>query len=690
MLAITSQTSPPIETQKQPRAAVLLLSMAYAILVASMTTPVMIWIVILAACACVVRISFYLRWQTAPLRMRTINLLAILGALALAWFSLSIGLLLSMVNLLVMACAFKLMHIAHEKDVKQLFVTLLFLTACGFIFQQSLVYTGLYVSVALILLVALLQFNAPQQSLKHSIRYVAIQLVQGLPIAILLFLVLPQLPPLWQMPTAKGAKTGLSDSVTPGDIADLSQSSELAFRATFASEIPSPPQRYWRVMTLEQFDGKTWQISPTRKQVNRQYRSLNKQFSPSLAGPTWSYQVIAEPSHQRWLFGLDIAQANSNGNNAIIQGHEYQLLAQRPLVSALSYDVESYYTEPLNHTLLSIDHRINLQLPQSGNSLTQRWVEDKLAELDASAHPRERAEYILAQLRDHFSQQQFRYTLRPDPMPSDPVDRFMFDAQAGFCAHYASTLTYILRLANIPARMVTGYQGGELQASGVMSIYQYDAHAWVEAWYDERGWVRIDPTAWVSPDRIDFGLEQAMRDEGSFLADSPLSLARFKNVALFNNLRLWFAQLDYEWSKWVLGFDANRQDDLLEQLFGRLTPLKLSLIGVTVVLTVGLLLALYIMPQLRKKQGDKLTMIYQKSADLVVEFTGTPRGHLPPSHYFQAVQDKLPNLARTCFSELTQRYQQHHYARPSETRSESEKQFKHLHSKLKRHLQKSR
>lgn len=680
-MLVESRKNTITSEQLERRLSPLLYASAFIVLVVSMMEPILIWVALLAVCSVSVRANLYFRPKQAPMAMRTINLLAVLAAIALAWFSLSIGLLMTMVNLLVMGCAFKLMKINHEKDLKQLFATLVFLTACGFIFQQGIAYAVLYSLIAIILLAALAAIHAPSMRLTAISKLLGIQGLQAIPIALMLFIVLPQLPPLWQMPTAKSAKTGLTDSVTPGDIAELSQSSDLAFRARFDATTPAQHQRYWRVMTLESFDGKTWGKSQIRRRVDRQYRELNRVFEPEVSGPYWDYDVITEPSHQPWLFSLDVPVARSLNDNQVLAGHEYQLYAARPIVSPLSYQVRSYYQTPLNQTLHSIDRRINLQLPTEGNPQTQEWVQSL-----RNNYPDD-IEFIQA-LQRFLLDGGFRYTLQPDAMPTNPVDQFLFERRAGFCAHYASAFAYALRLGGIPARMVTGYQGGEEQLPGVISVFQYDAHAWVEAWVDEKGWQRYDPTALVSPGRIDFGLEFAMREEGSFLADSPLSLARFKHLAALNQIRNWFANLDYQWSRWVLGFNRQSQQSILSQLFGELTATKLSMIGIGVVLTIGLLMLVYIAPNLRKSATHPLSKIYKDCCSMIAELTGTERQNLGPSEYLNKVKTELSEPVYKEFISVTQQYVESQY-QPN-TNEMPIKWFKAQRKKLKRQIQKSR
>jgi transglutaminase-like putative cysteine protease len=549
------QKSSPQDTPQSSRNIALLLLAAVLVLVSfSLFSSILTWILLLVACGAVIRGAIYYNYYKHLPSIRTLNLLAVLSILGLIYSALNAGLLFGMVNLLILACALKLMQMRSQKDVYQLVISLLFLIGCGFIFNQSIGFSLFYGLMCLALLLSLACYHAPSNTMRKQLKTISILSLQALPIGVLMFLVLPQLSPLWHTPKAKGAQSGLSEQITPGDIAALSQSSELAFRATFEDTPPIARQRYWRAIVMEDFDGKTWKVHPYRQKVREYQLETKQQFEPKLTGPFFNYEVIAEPTYQPWLFALDIAvPANAQSSRNIMQSSDFLLFNRQPVVSKYQYAVRSYPEALASQTLTTADKQINLSLPKKGNKRTQEWV-NKLR-----AQHQDNTKFVEAVL-SHFIDNPFVYTLRPDVMLVDPVDRFLFDKQAGFCSHYASALAYSLRLGGIPARIVTGYQGGELVEntgkSPYLSIYQYDAHAWVETWGDNSGWQRIDPTALVSPDRIEFGLQQAMQEEGSFLADSPFALARLTNIAWLNNIRLFLADIDYNWSRWVLGFNS--------------------------------------------------------------------------------------------------------------------------------------
>jgi transglutaminase-like putative cysteine protease len=678
------QKSSPQDTPQSSRNIALLLLAAVLVLVSfSLFSSILTWILLLVACGAVIRGAIYYNYYKHLPSIRTLNLLAVLSILGLIYSALNAGLLFGMVNLLILACALKLMQMRSQKDVYQLVISLLFLIGCGFIFNQSIGFSLFYGLMCLALLLSLACYHAPSNTMRKQLKTISILSLQALPIGVLMFLVLPQLSPLWHTPKAKGAQTGLSEQITPGDIAALSQSSELAFRATFEDTPPIARQRYWRAIVMEDFDGKTWKVHPYRQKVREYQLETKQQFEPKLTGPFFNYEVIAEPTYQPWLFALDIAvPANAQSSRNIMQSSDFLLFNRQPVVSKYQYAVRSYPEALASQTLTTADKQINLSLPKKGNKRTQEWV-NKLR-----AQHQDNTKFVEAVL-SHFIDNPFVYTLRPDVMLVDPVDRFLFDKQAGFCSHYASALAYSLRLGGIPARIVTGYQGGELVEntgkSPYLSIYQYDAHAWVETWGDNSGWQRIDPTALVSPDRIEFGLQQAMQEEGSFLADSPFALARLANIAWLNNIRLFLADIDYNWSRWVLGFNSDKQRDLFKSILGKLTPERLSILGVGIVLSIALLLSLFFLPHWLQNRLVTTQRLYLKALN-AFEKAGTQRATWQgPSAFSQQISERYPHKVSVPFSQLTQYYLRLTYQNKQDPKT-TKLTTKQCHRMMRRHL----
>lgn len=621
----------------------LLLMLVLFICSFTLVEPLETWILLIVCCASVIRFSLFMNWQKHQISLRTLNLLAILSAIVLATFGWQLGLLLGMLNLLVLASSLKLMLLASRRDYFQLVSIQFFLIGTGLVFNQNIAFSLLYAVLTIMLLLSLAFHISPTNTWPGQIKRTGMLCLQALPVGMMLFLIIPKLGPMWQMPMAKGGETGLSDKVTPGDLAQLARSSDLAFRVSFDNDIPPASQRYWRALVLEDFDGKSWQTAPYRERLRQRYQRSNQRFNPRVSGPSLNYQVLSEPSEKPWLFGLDLAVTR---DNKIWQGREYQLLSRFPLQSGLSYSVRSYTQSPLLPDIPALDTRLNLQLPEQGNPRTREW-----AERLRQQHKQDK-EFIEA-ISGYFTQQNFRYTLNPGPMPTDPVDQFLFEDKAGFCVHYAGAMTYALRLGGIPARMVTGYLGGEMRGDDYMSIYQYDAHAWVE-WLSEQGWQRLDPTALVSPLRLEFGLQQAVEYEDSFLQGS--TLRRLQQLAWVNELRMLLADMDYLWSRWILGFNRDNQEDILKSLLGELTPVRLALAGGALVLLTAVLLAVYQYQHWLVLRHKTPAYYYHKSLKLLERIDLKRPTWMGPQDFNNRVRQTLPADIASQFSDITRCY----------------------------------
>lgn len=622
------------------------LALALLAMSIALTESLLIWVQILVLSSVAMHVALFFNVQKHLPTIRTVNLLAILSVLMLFYTGWEQGLLIFMLNLLVMGGALKLMTLRRYRDFFRLNGALVFLIGGSFIFEQSIL-SAVIAAVAIALLLLSLAYHVtPLSRWQSQFKRVVLQCVQALPIAILLFLIIPKLEPMWRMPASKSAETGLSEKVTPGDIASLSQSSDLAFRATFENHIPTMSNRYWRALVLEDFDGTSWQISPQRHILKQQQFRRKKGFFPNYTGGFYDYEVLIEPTQQLWLYSLDVPYTRTRD---LWLSDDYQLQHRSPVRAQFKYQVKSYFEMPLKDGTTEFIKSLNLQLPSKSNPKTRKWVETLQQQF-----PR-KADFIEA-VKRHFQQQDFRYTLRPAPMPVNSIDQLLFQHRAGFCAHYASAAAFILRLGGIPARLVTGYMGGEAHESNYLSVYQYDAHAWIEYWQDETGWQRFDPTALVAPDRALYGLEQAVAYENTFLADNPFSLAKLKDVPWANLLRITLADVDYMWSRWLLGFDQRRQLDFFESVVGNLSPLRVAGLTVSVVFGIGLFLFIFQFRIWFPKVDDPLLHAYNKTLQ-VLKKKGIekPTGMAPYAFAHQVQQQTSPACGEH-FAQLTQEF----------------------------------
>ena len=459
-------------------------------------------------------------------------------------------------SLLILAFALKLIEMKTRRDAYLVVFLSYFIIATQFLFSQSMLVAFYELGAAVMVTAALIGLNQLPTNVRPwaSIRLAGSLLAQALPLTLVLFVFFPRVAPLWSVPLPAGARTGISDSVTPGEIADLSQSDEIAFRVVFddPAAIPPPAQRYWRGVVYNDYLEGTWtQGRPPRRE------------SPAAIVPERArsggigYTVMQEPTFATFLFALATAVPDSPG---VELRRTYTLQADQPLMSLQRFDVTSYpafVRDPQPPLRLPARH-----LPPGDNPRVRAWARDAFAR--AGSVPAY-IDAVLAEIR-----REFTYTLQPPLLDNaNAIDAFWFDSRAGFCSHFAGAFVYLMRAADIPARMVGGYQGGEINPlTGHLVVRQYDAHAWAEVWQQGSGWQRVDPTFAVAPERIRNGLSAALSsDDRSVL--SALTTARLRDFGGFNRMLYLFDSLQHRWNMWVVGYDANTQLDFLTDLLGR-------------------------------------------------------------------------------------------------------------------------
>jgi transglutaminase-like putative cysteine protease len=465
--------------------------------------------------------------------------------------------------------------------------------------------------------------------LLRSLRFFA----QGIPLAAVLFVVFPRLAgPLWGLPADHAAQTGLSDRMSPGAISALSLSDAVAFRVDFEGLAPSPAQRYWRGPVLARFDGREWRTSPGRAAGEL----------ASGRGERVSYTVSLEPHGKPWLFALDMPSSvpyleggavTERGREMAFLSRDQQLLALMPITQPTHYRVTSLLRgthPPPNGPAATLQWRENLHLPP-GNERSVAFARD------LRAFHTDDLDFVRAVL-DLFRTGSFVYTLTPQLLQGDPVDAFLFDTKRGFCEHYAGAFVVLLRAAGIPARVVTGYQGGEINpAGGYLIVRQSDAHAWAEALIGGE-WRRFDPTAAVAPSRIESGLGAAL-PEGEGV---PL-LARI-DAGWLKGFQLAWDALNHDWRRNVVGFDRDRQKSILRELsLDRLAPWQIAaIVALLAAAWLGLLLAWLVV---RGRRRDPAAALWDRLGARLGR-AGLPRlPHEGPVAYSRRAAARWPEFA---------------------------------------------
>ncbi len=526
------------------------------------------------------------RWQAARRRWRLpgkASRLALTLAAMTAVF-LSFGTVLGRdagTALLALMMALKLLEMQRPRDAAIVIALAYFFTVTLALYSQAMPLLAYQFLVLVTITAALLQLNRPRHpaATAQALRQAGILLLQALPVMLLLFLLFPRLPgPLWGSPQGGGG-SGLDDNMTPGSISHLGLSDAVAFRVAFDGPVPDNSQLYWRGPVLWYNDGRSWHARRPGPHLAPMPVQLR------LEGEAVRYHVTLEANGRRWLYALDLPTTTPPGSE---RSSDLLLLARQPVNQVTRYTVSShlrYRTGPLDEA----QRQRALQLPASGNprarALGRQWAA-------AGAEP---WTVVQTALR-YFREQPFHYTLEPPLLDQpDAMDQFLFETRRGFCEHYAAAFTVLMRAAGIPSRIVTGYQGGELNPMGdYLIVRQRDAHAWAEVWLAERGWVRVDPTAAVSPERIEKGIDGI---------SDPEFQQHFREGAmspLWQRLRYGLDALDNGWTQWVLGYGPQLQQQLLsrwgmDSWGAKALGMLLALVAVIAVL------ALY----LRLRQGER-------------------------------------------------------------------------------------
>ena len=511
------------------------------------------WLLVLPAGLLLVwRLGFELRLLPLPSRM--MRGLLVLLALAATWLSYQtfIGRQAGVALLVIMLCL-KLMEMREARDVSVVIALSYFVVITVFLFDQSMLMGVYMLLVVTLLTTALTAFSraSSRVSQRANLRVAVTLLAQAAPLALLLFLLFPRVPgPLWHLPDdSSAAGTGLSDTLSPGNISQLSDNDAVAFRVRFEGRPPAASRLYWRGLAMSAFDGRSWRNPGQRRRLP--LPSRDSDFTA--IGEPLRYTVTLEPHQRRWLFALDMP-AFAPPRSFVSVDHE--IVANESVKTLRQYRLASYldYRLDVEHAPRDFGY---LRLPPGAAPRTRQLAERLRGE------SRDDADYVqrvLAMIR----QQPFYYTRRPPLLRGDPVDGFLFETRRGFCEHYASAFTVLMRAAGLPARVMTGYLGGEINPLGdYFIVRQSDAHAWSEVWLRGRGWVRVDPTAAIPPQRVS--------DRSDLRRIAPEYAARRLDAPdwgqqLWRKVGFGWDRINNAWNQWVIGYNQEAQKSFLARL----------------------------------------------------------------------------------------------------------------------------
>ncbi|ADC71833.1 transglutaminase domain protein [Thioalkalivibrio sp. K90mix] len=509
-----------------------------------------LWVTLLVAAAILLRSWLHLRDRKPP----SIGLMALLAAFAGGLTFLQYGTLFGQeagTALLLVMMALKLLETRNRRDIVIGLFLGYFVVVTTYFFDQSMLIAAWSLLSAWLLTAALVQVHAGRPLERRRLaKHSGWMMVHAFPFMLILFVAFPRVQgPLWGDPQRdEVATTALSGELNPGDIAELLQDETTTMRVQFHGSVPPPRAQYWRALVMTDFDGRRWQAEGGQSSIELP--------QPGDSDRVVAYTATLEPTRMRYLPVLDYPVALPD--NAEYRDN-HQVVRDRRIVNRIQYDAEADLTRP----------------PGAGEALS-RSARERALELPPSAAPRARAEValwrathgdddraIIQAALDRFAAAPYRYTLQPPTLEGDVTDQFLFETQAGYCEHYASAFAVLMRSAGIPTRVVTGYQGGEwMQRGEYLRLRNADAHAWNEVWLDGEGWIRVDPTAAIAPERIEAGIGGLTGGDGEPMPD----FLRRDGLGWVQQLRFGFEDwrdfARFRWESWVLAFDPERQREL--------------------------------------------------------------------------------------------------------------------------------
>jgi transglutaminase-like putative cysteine protease len=538
------------------------------------------------------------------------------------------------VGVLLVGVTLKLLEMHQRRDVLLVIYLCYFAVVAEFLYSQA-IFIALYMACCVLLITAaLMSLNQTQDAQRplRTLKMSAVILAQSVPLMLAFFLLFPRISPLWSVPLqANTGTTGLSERMAPGDIGELGRSAEVAFRVKFNGAPPRAEELYWRALTLNSFDGREWSrdFPGSRAQylgvaANRREAWFDQY---DYGGTPIDYNVIMEPTFNSWIYTLQVPRFV---DERMQMRRDYQVEAVQRVTQRFTYNARSYPEYRLDVGGQGRPGN-TLRLPENGNARARNFANELRA-----ANPDDHA-YVNAVLA-YFRNEAFFYTLSPATLGANPIDEFLFDTRQGFCEHYASAFTYLMRAAGIPARVVTGYQGGEVNPYDfTLTVRQYDAHAWSEVWFEDTGWTRVDPTAAVAPNRISLGSDAALQQEPAFLDRDMFALVRFRNSALLNDLRLRLEMMDYAWNRFVLNYDQERQFELFASLFGNVTRVKIVLVLISFMFIATLFIAFVVFRKPARNPRPPATQQYLRFCDYLARLGFARQRGETPLHYCERI-----------------------------------------------------
>ena len=559
------------------------------------------------------------------------------------------------ITLLVVLMSLKTLELRARRDALVVFFLGFFLVLTHFLYSQSLL-TGLWLLFAVWgLLTAQVLAHMPvgRPSLRHAAGLSARAAAWGLPVMLVLFVLFPRIGPLWGLPQDAQARTGLSGTMRLGGVASLAEDESIALRVRFFGPQPLPEQLYFRGPVLSHFDGRDWtRLIPTFPAAERARLELK------LAGPPLRYELTVEPNQLPVLPLLEMTPDGAASGPSIpgwllTQRPDGQWQTDRPFTERQRVVASAWMDHQHGPQQAVAGLRDYVALPPNSNPRTLQWAAQlrQQAQL-ANADARQLSAAVLA----HIGRGGFTYTMEPGPYSGNSIDEFWVDRKLGFCEHFASAYVVIMRAMDVPARVVTGYQGADPDLQdGYLVVRQRNAHAWAEIWQAGVGWLRVDPTAAVAPDRVQRG--RSLRAPPGLVVGAMNSL----NPAYAEQLRKAWESANNRWNQWVLNYSRGQQFDLLREL-GFSAPSWQDLTSTLILLLCAAALSGAAWAWWDRRRQDPWQRLQARVAQRLLRLGVTVQIHHPPRQRAAQVRQQMGSAGEPLARQLEELDQQRYGA----------------------------
>jgi len=592
----------------------------------------------------VVTYRFYAQMHHIKKTYNLILMLFAVMALLLIVYSQGLGLSREIsVSILITMTVLKLLETYAMRDALLVVMLCYFVTMTRFLYSQDLLLLFYLLSAVFVTTHALsiLNFEKSTHWFERSqLKSTASSLALAIPFAVLFFLVFPRLgSPIWGSPDIFGeGKTGISDTMSPGSIIELFMDDSPAFRVTFKNKtIPPKNQLYWRGPVLWNFDGSTW----SRKKHNNLRQNIRQYPIEDVI----EYQIELESTGQNYMFGLDYIVAPPTH---VFLLPDSILYAPSKINQLKHYELKSLLLDRFHQNISNNDKQLLLAFPENQNLKTLRMMQNWK---EQSNNPLQ----IVRRTLEYFNQQEFYYSYTPPPLEGEIIDEFLFESKRGFCEHYASTFTIMMRMAGIPARVVTGYQGG-VNNGNYLLVKQSDAHAWSEVYIEQDNeksyWLRVDPTSMVAPERVESGARQIINEKRSII-----------DYQWLINFKESMDKYRYQWNQWVRDFNVSKQQALFKAIGidhrdGK--TLALLMISILIITASLIMLSLWWMS---RKRYHSLQRVYIQLTKLFKHQPALYNQHTKGIEYFaQQVTQQHPEI-KTLMTHFVQTYVNMRYSK---------------------------